>query len=139
MAATPPKSSKTTPEGALSGARLRQYQGGRTQQHYADVLGLSSSRLGNYLQGTRELGIREAKQIEVALGVPAAYFLGVIDEADRDLLMVADEKKRAFLALVGSEVLRSPGPKATAIQEARQPDSRAKKRPVRIRKTSKVA
>lgn len=139
VASSSSKASKVTTEGVLSAQRLKEYQRGLTQQQYADLLGLSTSRLGNYLQGTRELGIREAKQIGDALNVPAAYFLGVIDAVDRDILMAPLDKKKMILALIGSDLPRPPGPKAAATEEALTPESRAKKRAVRIGRAARVA
>ncbi len=45
--------------------------------------GISPSRLGNYEQGTRTLGVVEAEMLATAFGdFPSAYFMGVIDERE---------------------------------------------------------
>jgi transcriptional regulator with XRE-family HTH domain len=59
-----------------------------TQEQLCEKTGkkLSASRIANYEQGTREVGIDEAKILAEALEVPACYLMGLIDEMDRQLL-----------------------------------------------------
>jgi transcriptional regulator with XRE-family HTH domain len=41
--------------------------------------GLSPSRIANFEQGTRRLGHEEAEAFERVFGVPAAYFMAMLD------------------------------------------------------------
>lgn len=99
---------------------------GWTQVELASEAGLLNSRVGNYIQGLRELPIREAKALGAALNVPAAYLFGVVDEIDRDVLAAPLEKKKHFLALLGGDTPHKPdaGP---ATEEAQRPAPRSKK------------
>lgn len=59
-----------------------------TQEQLSVLTGkkLSASRIANYEQGTREVGIDAAKILGESLGVPACYLMGLVDEIDRQLL-----------------------------------------------------
>jgi transcriptional regulator with XRE-family HTH domain len=118
---------KKTPDALLCGQRLKEYQGRLSQEAYAAKLNMLSSTLGNYLQGIRTLGIYEAKIAGAALGVPAAYLLGVIDETDRDILMAPKEKKMLILALLKSEEAHQQPGAVVASKEAPNPEHRVRK------------
>lgn len=61
---------------------------GMTQEQLCEATAkkLSASRIANYEQGIREVGIDEAKILAEALEVPACYLMGLVDEMDRQLL-----------------------------------------------------
>lgn len=44
--------------------------------------GLSPSRIANFEQGTRRIGHEEAECFEEVFGVPAAYFMGMLDSKE---------------------------------------------------------
>jgi transcriptional regulator with XRE-family HTH domain len=96
---------KKTDEALRCGQRIRvaMESKGWTQAELARQSGLQPSRVGNYLQGLRELGIRESLSLAHVLKVPAAYLLGVVDDLDRDVLMTTAEQKHGFLALLGQQ------------------------------------
>lgn len=91
---------KKTPENLISGQRLREARGDRSQSEFAKLLGISPSRLGNYEQGTRKLPIRLAARAQQAIGIPAAYLIGLVDEADRELLMAPSGVRAALLSAI---------------------------------------
>ncbi len=41
--------------------------------------GLSPSRIANFEQGTRRIGHEEAEMLERVFGIPAAYFMALLD------------------------------------------------------------
>lgn len=93
---------KKTAEAVLAGQRIRSVCRvlGITQKDLSDRSKIGYSRLGNYMQGSRELPIREAKRIEHATGVPAAYLLGVVDEDDMELLRAPRAARQAALQMI---------------------------------------
>jgi transcriptional regulator with XRE-family HTH domain len=95
---------KKTPEAVLCGARVREARtrAQLSQSELARKLKMLPSTLGNYEQGLRKLPIRVAKGIQRETGVPAAYVMALIDEADRDLLMAPGEARLALLAAIRS-------------------------------------
>ena len=56
--------------------------------------GYSPSRIGNYEQGIRRLGIEEAEVFEDTFGLPSAYFLTVIDEREAQVVAAMRSKHR---------------------------------------------
>jgi transcriptional regulator with XRE-family HTH domain len=44
--------------------------------------GLSPSRIANFEQGTRRIGHEEAEALERVFGVPAAYFMAMLDSKE---------------------------------------------------------
>lgn len=100
------ESSKKTAEALRSGARLRAAR--NALHHSRDVIAeltggkISASRLGNYEQGLRELGIAEAEILAPVLHEPAAYLMGLIDEKQRDLLKLPKEAREALMTLHGA-------------------------------------
>lgn len=119
---------KKTAEAVLCGERIRacMTHKGWIQTDLARESGLTYTRIGNYLQGLRELPIREANLLGATLGVPAAYLLGVIDDLDKVVLMATDEQKRSFLTLLGNDAPDKHRLKP-ATEEALHPMSRAQK------------
>lgn len=86
---------------------------------------LSSSRLGNYEQGTRMLGIREALALHGVLGVQPAYLL-CVDVGDEEMTPQENELLRDFRALPErdrNDYARRIGVLALAYKEA-VPDER---------------
>lgn len=71
-----------------------------TQSQVSDATGgaIGPGRLASYEQGAREVGIREALILGKVLEQPPSYLLGVIDEIDRDLLLLPAETKIALLS-----------------------------------------
>jgi transcriptional regulator with XRE-family HTH domain len=55
--------------------------------------GLSPSRIGNYEQGTRRLGVEEAEILCAVFGPPSGYFLTVLDEHEAMVLTVVRQQK----------------------------------------------
>jgi transcriptional regulator with XRE-family HTH domain len=55
--------------------------------------GYSPSRIGNYEQGTRRLGIEEAELFGRTFDLPAAYFLTVIDEHEARVIQAMRRKQ----------------------------------------------
>lgn len=101
----PKGTQKVTLEGRQVGDRIRRAmklaKGGEIiQAELARRTGIRSSTLGNYIQGTRRLPIREARRIEHAIGVPAAFILTVLDEADIPLLTAPKGAREAMLKLL---------------------------------------
>lgn len=47
---------------------------------------LSQSRIGNFEQGTRRVGIEEARILERVFHVPAPYFMGLLDPRETDVI-----------------------------------------------------
>lgn len=93
--------SKKTAEAVKAGLRIRE---ARAAHHWSlDQLAeqtrgrLSASRIGNYEQGLRELGIAEAYILADALGQPAAYLMGLITEQERDLLCLPADARAGLL------------------------------------------
>lgn len=93
---------KKTTEAVLAGDRVKEClrKLGRDRNWLATETGLSYSRLGNYEQGIRELGIREAKLIQEVTGWPAAYLMGLADKTDMALLMAPRETRENFARLL---------------------------------------
>jgi transcriptional regulator with XRE-family HTH domain len=91
---------KKTAEAVLCGQRMREARGDRSQSEFAKLLGILPSTLGNYEQGLRKLPIRLAVRAQQATGVPAAYLMGLVDEADRDLLMAPNGARAALLSAI---------------------------------------
>jgi transcriptional regulator with XRE-family HTH domain len=93
--------SKKTAEAIRAGGRIRDARDklGLSLDRLESLMGgkLSASRIGNYEQGLREVGIAEAKILSPVLQQPAAYLMGLVDEDDRDLLMLAAAVKRGLL------------------------------------------
>lgn len=89
------------PVAALSGKRIREGREARkwTQEQLAEATGwtadkpsraqknaLSQSRIANFEQGTRRVGLEEAQILAAVLGRPAPYFMGVITEQEAAVL-----------------------------------------------------
>lgn len=73
----------------LSGARIKaaRAERGWTQEDLAKALGwLSSSRIANYEQGTRRVGIEEAEVLAAVLGHVVPYWMGVITDQEAAVL-----------------------------------------------------
>jgi transcriptional regulator with XRE-family HTH domain len=102
---------KKTPEAVRAGQRILAVLKlvGITRRELANKTGLDYQRIGNYVQGTRELPIAGAQAIEAATKVPAAYVMGLIDDGDRELLSLPEATRRAFLEAVHT---LSPGSNA---------------------------
>jgi transcriptional regulator with XRE-family HTH domain len=102
----PRKSGKKTAEALRAGARLRQARqalGLSLEDVSTKIDGkLGASRIGNYEQGLRELGIQESEMLAPALGQPAAYLMGLISETDRDLLMLPEKARVAAVTMAQS-------------------------------------
>ena len=54
---------------------------------------LSPSRIGNYEQGTRLIGLEEAEIFSNLFEVPAPWFLGVVDRKEAEILAVGREQR----------------------------------------------
>lgn len=95
---------KKTDEALLAGQRIRSVCRGLgiDRKELAQRTKIGYSTLGNYEQGLRELPIREAKRIEKATGVPAAYLMGLIDEDDMQLLRAPRAAREAALQMIKS-------------------------------------
>jgi transcriptional regulator with XRE-family HTH domain len=48
--------------------------------------GLSPSRIANFEQGTRRIGHEEAETFERVFGIPAAYFLDMLDAKEASVI-----------------------------------------------------
>lgn len=121
---------KKTASAILCGTRIARAMeaSGLSQADTAGLAGMPSSRLGNYIQGSRKLPLREARALATVLKSHAAYLMGVVDELDRDVLLAPQDKKQSFLALLNTSAPRPPEPKAPAMQEAPRPITRSGKR-----------
>jgi transcriptional regulator with XRE-family HTH domain len=76
-------------EAQAAGARIRSSRIGKgwSRRELAEATqSLSISRIGNYEQGLREVGIQEARILEKVMDVPAAYLLGVVSEEEAAIL-----------------------------------------------------
>lgn len=91
---------KKTAEALLSGQRVKEARGDRSQADFARNLRITPSALGNYEQGLRKLPQAVAKGIQRETSIPAAYLLGLISEEDRDLLMAPSGVRTAFLQAI---------------------------------------
>lgn len=93
--------SKKTAEAVNAGRRIRKARTDHdlSLDQLAEKTGgrLSASRIGNYEQGLRELGIAEAQILADALDEPAAYLMGLISDQERDLLRLPAETRAGFL------------------------------------------
>lgn len=111
---------KKTPEATLAGVRIKEARRHAKidRRELERRTRIQYSTLGNYEQGLRELPIREAKLIEKATGIPAAYLLGVVDEADMELLRAPREFRvglfHALKAMAAPEATPKGGEKARA-------------------------
>lgn len=102
-----PKHSRT--EAAIrAGQRIRaaREQRGLTLEKLARKTGhvLTASRISNYEQGLREPSVDVANQLAIALDVPAAWLLGVISDADRELLSYPPEVRLNALSMLRATV-----------------------------------
>ncbi|WP_186265897.1 helix-turn-helix domain-containing protein [Sphingorhabdus sp. SMR4y] len=89
---------------------------GLTQKRVAELSGISSQRLGNYVQGTRPPDICTLAKIANALGVSVDWVLGLsehgpgtdIEPVLQRLLVLdgMDEARAAVLSQVAQEALR---------------------------------
>jgi transcriptional regulator with XRE-family HTH domain len=52
----------------------------------AQPLALSPSRIGNFEQGARRIGVEEARILQRVFHVPAPYFMGEIDEKEAGVI-----------------------------------------------------
>lgn len=99
----------TDPVAALSGKRIREGREARnwTQEDLAKATGwvpdkpsraqkaaLSHSRIANFEQGTRRVGLEEAQILAGALGMPAPYFMGVISDQEAAVLAALRQTER---------------------------------------------
>lgn len=91
---------KKTAEALLSGQRVKEARGDRSQSDFAKQLRITPSALGNYEQGLRKLPQSVAKAVQRETSIPAAYLLGLISEEDRDLLMAPTGVRAAFLQAI---------------------------------------
>lgn len=64
----------------LTGWRLEDAEAGKAK-------GISPSRIGNYEQGTRRFKNEEAEILGEVFGLPAAYFLVVLDEHEAEVII----------------------------------------------------
>lgn len=82
---------------------------GLSRQELSDRTGgvLGPSRIGNYEQGLRELGIMEAELLARVLGTKAAYLMGLITDQEHQLLKLPHEVHSAML--LASEAMQSTG------------------------------
>jgi transcriptional regulator with XRE-family HTH domain len=110
LKSVPKEGPKKTAEALTAGKRIRDARDDLdlSLEQLEEKTGrrLSASRIGNYEQGLRELGIAEAHILAAALGQPAAYLMGLIDEQERDLLLLPPAARAAFL--LASQALNSP-------------------------------
>lgn len=128
--------SKKTDAGLRAGQRLRDARVALciSLAELSNRIGkkLSGSRIGNYEQGIRELGIQEAEWLAPALHQPAAYLIGLVDELERDLLRLPRSTKHALLAtavsLGASSSPPRPEPPNAAIGEEKQKSSGERRR-----------
>ena len=100
---------KITDEGRLIAERIRRAMqlardGPLTQAQLARRAQIPNSRLGHYTQGTRRLPVREAKRLEAATGIPAAFLMGLVDEPDMRLLQLPRVARIAMLQMHASMV-----------------------------------
>lgn len=98
---------KVTVEAKLSGDRIRigmrlAKDGPINQAELSRRTGIGSSTLGQWIQGKRHLPIHAARRIEGAIGVPAAFLMGLIDEQEMELLRLPQKTRAALLALLAS-------------------------------------
>lgn len=104
---------KKTAEAIRAGARVREAReaAGLSLKMLSDKLGgkLDPSRISNYEQGLRELGIAEAEMLSAALDEPAAHLLGLVDNRQRKLLKLSKETQEALLSLHGAMSAESAG------------------------------
>lgn len=61
----------------ISTLKLRMYEMGLTQNALAELLGVSKSRVSNYLTGKSEPTLKVAREISKKLDIDAAIVLGV--------------------------------------------------------------
>jgi len=93
------------------------------QTQLAALSKIGNSTLGMYIQGKRKLPIWVARRLENAMGVPAAFLMGLIDEEDIELLRLPRAARTALLQLhasVSTAANKSP-PAPSAPFEANQP------------------
>jgi transcriptional regulator with XRE-family HTH domain len=112
------------PVAALSGKRIREGREARswTQEDLAKATGwmpdkpsraqkqsLSQSRIANFEQGTRRVGLEEAQILAEALGMPAPYFMGVISDQEAAVLAALrqNERKDPFKSTIDRQAVRA--------------------------------
>ena len=129
---------KKTAEALLAGERIRcaREAKGLSQDDLSALTGgaLGGRRIGNWEQGTREVGIKEAKILAAVLGQPAAYLMGLVDEMDCAILTLPLEAKRGLLAAT-SAVLGTAGgvsgrPAGSSITQDVQQSRSSEDRPI---------
>ena len=54
--------------------------------HKVPAGGLSPSRIANFEQGTRRIGHEEAECFQKVFGIPAAYFMAMLDRQEADVI-----------------------------------------------------
>ncbi len=113
---------KTTMYGLIAGKRIKAAREalGLSQDGLSERTGkkLGGRRIGNWEQGTREVGIQEAIILGEALGEPPAYLMGLVDDVDRRLLKLDLSAKSAALTLASANVAQQ-----TAISGDRPKDA----------------
>ena len=57
---------------------------------------LSQSRIANFEQGTRRVGLEEGEILAKALGMPAPYFMAVVNEREAAVLAALRSKEVAL-------------------------------------------
>lgn len=125
---------KKTSEGVLAGQRIRAAREAKnlSQDALSAATGgkLGGRRIGNWEQGTREVGILEARILATALEEPAAYLMGLVDDVDRELLKLPLEVKKHLLQAVrGLEDRIGSGPR-TARDKTQQQNAASEDRPI---------
>lgn len=93
-----------SPFAIIAGERIRgcRIAAGLTQEALAQLTcnKLSPSRIANYEQGTRALDVEGALVLGEALGQPAGYLLGVLDDLERDLVGAPASAKFRMLTII---------------------------------------
>lgn len=76
--------------------RLRQLQGKRSQQEFAEYLGINQSQLQKYLNGRVDPSAAILAKIALRMGVSVDYLLGLSDAANEQLTSLSSNEL-AFL------------------------------------------